>query len=166
MAHLPSGRPHMGLLEIIRQNMEVLKIDHRGLEGLVYHSCLVVVPEFRLRHRIRIRVVGQAPFNISLSADPGVEKVDEILGRILEVRTLFFPLIVRGEEHAGILTAALDGRIRHTEVLFIKLRVGRQIHGPHVVPVFIVVYLISHDPVGHPAMLIIRTGIPLCHKGE
>ena len=58
----------MGLLEIIRQNMEVLEIDHRGLEGLVYHSCLVVVPEFRLRHRIRIRVVGQAPFNISISA--------------------------------------------------------------------------------------------------
>ena len=83
MAHMAGGGAQRILHKIIRQHVQVGKVDDRGIKIIGKKSCgLRVIPEFRLRHGAWIRMICQPPLHLSLCVGNGVETVHNLLAAV------------------------------------------------------------------------------------
>ena len=166
MAHVARRGPQGLLGEIIGQCVQVLEIDNRRVEVIGHQPGLVVVPELRFRHGIGIGVVGQAPVELPLHVGDGVEGVHNILAAVFQFAVdLVVPVVVQGNVHPVAGAGRLDGRVEYPKRLQIGPHVVGQVHGPHVVPVLLIVHLVSDHPVGHLAVVGVGAVVALRQKG-
>ena len=132
--------------------MQVCKVDNRWICTLGYQPRCRIIPEFRFRHRVRIRMVGNAPVHLAFRYCQGVKRINNAFARIMhlivQVLIRSSPPEIKWKINPVIRTCALDRRVERAECLLIRGYICIQICRSHVVP-NLVVDLITQNPVGN-----------------
>ena len=169
MPHLAGGSPEGLLGHVIRQHIQICKINHRRIEVRCDKPCSRVIPELRLRQWMGIGVISQAPVHLSLHIGDGVEHIHNLPALVVQAVVLALvghsPPVGQREIHPVIGICALDCRVNGSEGLLIRPYIGSHIRGPHIIPL-LAVDLISNDPVGNLAVVRILPAVVIRQEGR
>ena len=144
--------------------IEHLQILERDQRRIVVERCIRIEPSLRFEERLRVGVMGYAPFEIALSLRVVEQQLQQLSRRIAIFVVARLPVVGQRNQHFGMRIILTCGVIEQTHRFDIDVhepegRLDSGI-GPHPTGI----HLVVGDPVMDSSVLFVGTAISRCKE--